>query len=176
MYSRLLRTVLGFTLFLGLTAQVSPLSAQSYSAGKAQERAVRQLEEVLEVRGDRSGSATWYVLAFSDQAKRISKRLSLSTPAYNVYDIIGEFYFVKNALVVQGRRGAAEAVLQYLHSGNAALEKMPRINSPNTYVFGKFWDFRTFASQVEARSLHATLTAPKTSSASSHGTPDHGTR
>jgi hypothetical protein len=151
---------------VGMADVHSVVWAQSYSERKMHERAIRQLEAALEVRGDKAGSSTWYVLVFFDQAQRISQRHFKSTPTYDLYHIIGESYGVKDVRLVQGRRQAAEAVLQYLSSANTALQNMPPLNSPNRYVFGKYWVFHPFATEAEARSVHEKLT-PKSASAAS---------
>lgn len=119
---------------------------------------------MLRVRGDRGGSATWYVLVFFDEARRISRQLTQSTSRYDVYAVNGEQYGVRKVLLLEGRRPAAEAVLQYLFSANAALENMPAIHSPNVYAFGKIWDFRAFTTEAEAKAVHTLLTPSSTSS------------
>lgn len=167
MFSLHLRTVFVWSAFLALAHPASLAWAQSRSAQKARDRVIREIEHVLRVPGDGVGFTTWYVLAFFDQAKRITEELKHSTATHRHYNITREVSGVKRVMLVHGRRQAAEAVLQYMLSANMALESMSPTNSPNRCACGKLWDYRAFYSETDARGLYAVLVAQMPSSASS---------
>jgi hypothetical protein len=159
MRSHLLRTLLVWLVFVGITDHGFHALGQSGAAQRAQDRAIKQLEKMLTVPGDGGGFSTWYVLVFFDGVQRISRNLTQSTSRYDVYTVKRELYGAKKVLLVQGRRSAAEALLQYLLSANVALEKMPAIGAPNCGSANKNWDFRAFITEVEAKALYTMLTA-----------------
>lgn len=151
-------TLVMLLLFVGLTCQPSRVWGQSGAVSRAQERALRQVEKSLTVCGDGGGTFAWYVLVFFDRAQRLSSQLTKSTSRYDVYTLKGELLGVNRALLVQGRRPAAEAVLRYLVSANSAVEKMPALRSPNSLVLAKDWDFRVFLDEAQARAAYALVT------------------
>lgn len=145
------------------------ISSAPTSTNNADEKAAlrqmlrrRDIERNLAVQARRAGDNDWYVIQFSDRARRITPPQIVGL---GVYRTIGGVNAVeqRDYVIVQGRRAAAEAIDRFLAEGPESVHELPASGYLNATQFRKLWTFRVFRSRIEAQEFFA-LVAPRSQS------------
>lgn len=118
--------------------------------------------------GDRD---TWYVLGFMDAAALETKTRETSMTAQRLYmwssHTNQQKKIAKDAIVVQGRAGAALAVMDHLNAPNQAVAKIrPPSGTPregwikrqaSQGIADRIWNAAPFESEVQARQFYESV-------------------
>lgn len=165
-----------------LPPQRAAAQAPPQKLSAAEQQAVRALEPRLATKlnsKDNPGdSKTWYVLLFQDSAMTKTKTVGGSSAPGVISWSEGSSKQEKSAqgaIVVQGRRNAAQAIVRYLTSPNAAAMQLQSPKTGNGVGHpgwmtkttleaagaSKNWDFRAFPSETDAKAFLDSLKLPK---------------